>query len=85
MPVPGATALLTNGTSTPEETGPIHGIINDISIFEKGNRGKDGLCIVAAVSKEHRLGKWKKVQKGWNSAVLIEVTQSILATLNPTS
>ncbi|KAK8148326.1 pre-rRNA processing protein [Beauveria asiatica] len=52
---------------------PIEGIINGITAFERGDRGKDGLCIVAAVSSEHRLGRWK-VQKGVrNGGVIFEV------------
>ncbi|MCJ1350428.1 MAG: pre-rRNA processing protein [Icmadophila ericetorum] len=47
----------------------VKGLINDISIFERGDRGKDGLCVVAAVGAEHRLGRWKKV-KGKNGAVV---------------
>ena len=50
----------------------VRGIINDISVFERGERGKDGLCIVAAVGTEHRLGRWKKV-KGKNGALVVEV------------
>ena len=52
--------------------GNIKGIVNDISVFERGERGKDGLCIVAAVGTEHRLGRWKKM-KGKNGAVVFEV------------
>jgi ribosomal RNA-processing protein 9 len=50
------------------------GVVNDISVFERGEKGKDGLCIVAAVAKEHRLAKWKKV-KGRNGAVCFEVSK----------
>ena len=50
----------------------VRGIINDISIFERGDKGKDGLCIVVALGTESRLGRWKKV-KGRNDAVLFEV------------
>lgn len=50
----------------------IRGVINDIAVFEKGDRGKDGICIVAAFGKEHRLGRWKKVQ-GKNGAVVFHV------------
>lgn len=50
----------------------IRGIINDLSVFERGERGKDGICIVAAVGNEHRLGRWKKT-KGKNGAVVFEV------------
>jgi len=34
------------------------GVVNDISVFERGDRGKDGLCIVAACGKEHRFGRY---------------------------
>ena len=57
-----------------EEEQLIRGIINDISVFERGDRGKDGLCIVAAVGTEHRLGRWKKM-KGKNGAVVLEVSR----------
>ncbi|KAH8650912.1 WD40-repeat-containing domain protein [Tricladium varicosporioides] len=49
------------------------GMINDISIFERGDRGKDGLCVVVAVGKEHRLGRWKKVAGGRNGGVVFEI------------
>lgn len=54
---------------------PIVGIINDIAVFERGERGADGLCVVAAVGNEHRLGRWKKVAgKGVrNGGVVFEV------------
>jgi len=49
-----------------------NGCINDLSIFERGDRGCDGLCIVAAVGSEPRLGRWKIV-KGKNGAAVFEV------------
>lgn len=52
---------------------PILGIINDIAVFERGDRAKDGVCVVAAVSKEHRLGRWKTVDKARNGGVVFEV------------
>lgn len=61
---------------------PIDGIINDIAVFERGDRGKDGLCVVAAVSSEHRLGRWK-VQKGArNGGVIFEVPRVPKPTAN---
>ncbi|KAF2845102.1 small nucleolar ribonucleoprotein-like protein complex subunit [Plenodomus tracheiphilus IPT5] len=36
----------------------IRGIVNGLSVQERGDRGKDGLCIVAAVGKEPRLARW---------------------------
>ncbi|OCK83934.1 WD40 repeat-like protein [Lepidopterella palustris CBS 459.81] len=50
----------------------LKGVVNGISVFERGDRGKDGLCIVAAVGKEHRMGRWMK-SKGRNGAVVFEV------------
>jgi ribosomal RNA-processing protein 9 len=57
------------------------GVINSISVFERGDRGKDGISIVAATSKEHRLAKWKK-HKGKNGAVVFEVSKKTAASLN---
>ena len=48
------------------------GIINDLSVFERGERGRDGLCVVAALGTEHRLGRWKKVY-GSNKPIVFEV------------
>ena len=47
-------------------------IVNDLSVFERGERGKDGLCVVAALGTEHRLGRWKRVY-GSNRPVVFEV------------
>ncbi len=55
-----------------EEELSISGYINDLSVFERGERGRDGLCIVAAVGSEPRLGRWKTV-KGRNGAVVFEI------------
>lgn len=54
-----------NGDS-PDDTALIRGIVNGLSIQERGDRGKDGLCIVAAVGKEPRLARWMsgKVKNG---------------------
>jgi ribosomal RNA-processing protein 9 len=50
----------------------VRGVVNDISVFERGDRGKDGACVIVAVGKEHRMGRWKKVQ-GKNGAVVFEI------------
>ncbi|KAL5121918.1 pre-rRNA processing protein [Pleosporales sp. CAS-2024a] len=44
----------------------IRGIVNGLSVQERGDRAKDGLCVVAAVGKEPRLGRWisAKVKNG---------------------
>ena len=59
-----------------EEGEPVRGIINDLSVFERGDRGKDGLCVVAAMGTEHRLGRWKKVY-GSNRPVVFEVPKIV--------
>ena len=58
----------------PTEANPtiVSGIINDLQVFERGDRGQNGLCIVAATGTEHRLGRWKKVV-GRNGALVFEV------------
>lgn len=71
-----------NGSEAPEDV--IRGVINDISVFERGDRGKDGVCVVAAVGKEHRLGRWKKVQ-GRNGAVVFEIPKVEKAKVNGVS
>lgn len=50
----------------------IRGVINDIDVFERGNRGMHGICIVVATGKEHRLGRWIKAN-GKNGAMVLEV------------
>lgn len=54
----------------------VRGVINDLSVFERGERGEHGLCVVAALATEHRLGRWKKVY-GKNGAVVFEVPKVI--------
>lgn len=71
---------LVNGTS--EESSAkqmVRGYINDLSVFERGKRGEEGLCIVAAVSKDHRLGGWRKM-KAKNGAVVFEIKRKDLGT-----
>ncbi|KAF7954050.1 uncharacterized protein EAE97_001448 [Botrytis byssoidea] len=66
-----------NGANTKKNgsQAPARGIINDISVFERGDRGKDGVCIIAAVGKAHRLGNWQKAPAGRNGAVIFEVSR----------
>jgi ribosomal RNA-processing protein 9 len=63
-----------SASPTPDSAlGLVKGVINDISTFERGDRGRDGLCVVIALGKEHRLGRWKKLQGGRNGAMVFEV------------
>ncbi|EKD16134.1 uncharacterized protein L3040_007776 [Drepanopeziza brunnea f. sp. 'multigermtubi'] len=69
---------LAEGDSAPSQPpppppGPIRGIINDISLFERGDRGKDGVCVVVAVGKEHRMGRWIQSANGKNGGVVFEI------------
>ncbi len=73
---------LSNGLS--EETSAkqmIRGFINDLSVFERGKRGDEVLCVAAAVSKEHRLGGWRKM-RAKNGAVIFEIKRKELETKN---
>jgi ribosomal RNA-processing protein 9 len=87
-------------SNRPAEEPPLNGIVNGIAVFErrgtetttksKGNPAENeqavrGLCIVAALGKEHRLGRWKVFKNidrknnggsdagGKNGAVVFEV------------
>ena len=61
-------------TPSSAQAQPVQGIINDLAVFERGQRGRDGVCVVAAVATEHRLGRWRKV-KGKNGAVVFELSK----------
>lgn len=54
-------------------TRAIPGVINDIAVFERGDRGKDGICIVAAVSREHRFGRWQVSKEARNGGIVFEI------------
>lgn len=65
----------------PETMGLIRGFVNDIAVFERGNRGADGLCVVAAVGKEARLDRTKRIHSGGrNGAIMFEVPRQKQAT-----
>ncbi|KAI9884297.1 MAG: hypothetical protein M1823_003927 [Watsoniomyces obsoletus] len=53
--------------------GYVPGIVNGIVIVERGERGKEGICVAVATGKEHRLGRWKKMKQGKNGAVMFEI------------
>ncbi len=52
--------------------GEVKGVVNDLGVFERGERGKDGICVVVGLGAEHRFGRWNVV-KGKNGAVVFEV------------
>lgn len=66
----------TNG-DTDENAILIRGIVNGLSVEERGDRGKDGLCVVAAVGKEPRLARWMSA-KVKNGIYVFEVPRKAL-------
>jgi ribosomal RNA-processing protein 9 len=63
-----------NQSTEDNALGPVHGVVNDIDVFERGDRGKDGLCVVVAVGSEHRLGRWDPPAKaGRNGGFVFEI------------
>ena len=60
----------------------LSGIVNDIAVFERGDRGRDGLCLVAATGKEIRLGRWKVVKGGKCGATVFEVPRTVQSKMN---
>ena len=55
----------------------VRGVINDLAVFERGERGKDGLCVVVGLGTEHKFGRWKFVKGGKNGAVVFDVPSLI--------
>ncbi|KAF1914896.1 small nucleolar ribonucleo protein complex subunit [Ampelomyces quisqualis] len=68
---------MVNGDSN-ENAILIRGIVNGLSVQERGDRGKEGLCIVAAVGKEPRLARWMSA-KVKNGIHVFEVPRKTLA------
>ncbi len=62
----------TEGDST-DASQLVRGVVNDIALFERGDRGRDGLCVVVATGKEMRLGRWKVIKEGRCGAMVFEV------------
>ncbi|EPE05727.1 small nucleolar ribonucleoprotein complex [Ophiostoma piceae UAMH 11346] len=58
----------------------IHGVVNDIAAFERGERGRDGLSVVVAVGQQHRLGRWGQTDGARNGAVVFEINKEGVVT-----
>lgn len=67
------------------QMGPVKGIINSLALFERRKEtvsefgGKkegesQGLCVVAGIGKEMRLGRWMRLKEARNGAVVFEVS-----------
>jgi len=72
----GALQAMQRGVS---QAGSVKGVVNDLAIIDRGERGKEGILIAAVVGKEHRLGRWKEVKDAKNSLVLFEVSRKLAA------
>ncbi|KAL6716426.1 pre-rRNA processing protein [Lecanora helva] len=72
---------LKDGGEDEEEKSSVRGFINDLSILERGDHGKDGLSIVAATGTEPRMGRWKSME-GKSGALVFEVSRITRAPKN---
>jgi ribosomal RNA-processing protein 9 len=71
---------ISNGNGPAEDEAIIiRGIVNGLSVQERGDRGKEGLCVVAAVGKEARLGRWM-AGKVPNGICVFEVPRKAIET-----
>ena len=51
----------------------IRGVINGISVEERGKRGVDGVRVILAIGAESRLGRWKTIKGGKNCALIVSL------------
>lgn len=61
-----------------EEKSFVRGIVNDFVVFERGERGKDGFCVVVVIGKEMRFGRWKYMKEGRCGLVVYEVFKNVV-------
>lgn len=50
----------------------VRGVVNDLAIVDKDERGKSGCYVLAAIGREHKLGRWESFD-GRNCAVVFNV------------
>lgn len=55
-----------------QATGLAKGVVNDLDVMDKDERRRNGCFVLAAISKEHKLGRWETFE-GKNCAVLFNV------------
>lgn len=55
-----------------EDPARIRGFVNDLAMFERGDRGRESLCVVAGIGSGPRLGQWMATRTK-NGAVVFEV------------
>ncbi|WPH03644.1 WD40 repeat-like protein [Acrodontium crateriforme] len=56
----------------------VEGVINDLAIDERGDRGKEGIVVIAGVGKEPRLGRWRDIAGAKNGMAVFSVPRSVL-------
>lgn len=61
-----------------QSSGIIQGVVNDLAVIDKDERGQSGCYVLAAVSKEHKLGRWESFD-GRNCAVVFDVPRKAKA------
>ena len=72
---------IATSSATPPRPAPsslLHGVVNDLAITDRGERGKAGIRIAAALGKEHRLGRWREHDDAQNRVVLFDVPKTAL-------
>ncbi|KAK5133669.1 hypothetical protein LTR08_007523 [Meristemomyces frigidus] len=77
----GEDVLSPEATQTP--SGTVRGVINDLAIIDRGDRGKEGILIAAAVGREHRLGRWQTRKEVKNALVVFEVARKSVGAARP--
>ncbi|KAH0607577.1 uncharacterized protein H6S33_002611 [Morchella sextelata] len=55
----------------------VRGVVNGLSIFERGEKGKEELVICAGTGQEVRLGRWMKLE-GRNGGMVLEIQRKAL-------
>lgn len=69
------------GATTDGGKDVVRGVVNAIAVFERGEKGKEGLVICVATAREMRKGKWMKVSAR-NGGVVLEVDRAVLEAEN---
>lgn len=73
----GEDAAIDGTSEVSQESTTVRGVINDLAVFERGERGQDGISVVAAIGKEHRLGRWYNLP-GRNYSMLFNISKQAL-------
>ena len=55
---------------------PVRGVVNGISIIERGEKGNERLVICVGTGRELRMGQWLKIE-GRNGGYVLEVERKL--------